>query len=192
MYKRMSNSFLQLNHEQLASKPAFLGNQTCKVALMPNIRVRMCADLKFWIFGIALIALAFPLSALAGLGGDATSVLADSAHLKGAMRITQAQAFAVHEIRVPSGTVVREFVSPAGKVFGLAWEGPFMPDMQQLMGSYFDQYQRSAKLIGNGRRALSINEPGLVVQAGGHMRSYVGRAYVPDLLPAGVSAESIK
>ena len=158
-----------------------------------NSFARTGANFKIWLFGMALATLAFPLSAMAGLGGDATSVLNDSVQLKGAMRITQAQAFAVHEIRVASGTIVREFVSPAtGKVFGVAWEGPFIPDMRQVLGSYFDQYQQSAKLIRNGRRSLVIEEPGLVVQAGGHMRSYVGRAYVPEMVPAGVSAESIR
>jgi uncharacterized protein DUF2844 len=159
---------------------------------MPSNQTRLCAHSVLWVF-VVLVALVFPLSALAGLGGDAASVIADSAHLKGAMRITQAQAFAVHEIRVPSGTTVREFVSPAGKVFGVAWEGPFVPDMQQLMGSYFEQFQNAAaRLNRSGHRSLSIDEPGLVVQAGGHMRSYVGRAYVPERVPQGVSPESIK
>jgi len=146
---------------------------------------------KIWIF--ALMVMIFPHFAMAGLGGDAIFVMNDSVHLKGALRITQTQSFAVHEIRMPAGTVVREFVSPTGKVFGVAWEGPFVPDMQQLMGSYFEQFQNAAaRVTPTGRRVLSINEPGLVVQAGGHMRSYVGRAYVPGLMPAGVTAESIK
>jgi len=43
-----------------------------------------------------------------------------------------------------------------------------------------------------GRRPLMIEVPGLVVQSGGHMRSYVGRAYVPEMLPAAVNVEDIQ
>jgi len=37
-----------------------------------------------------------------------------------------------------------------------------------------------------------IQEPGLVVQTGGHMRAYFGRAYVPELVPQGVTIEEIQ
>jgi Protein of unknown function (DUF2844) len=31
-----------------------------------------------------------------------------------------------------------------------------------------------------------------VVQSGGHMRAYIGRAYIPEMLPPGLKAEEIK
>src|ERR1700722_19006066 len=42
-------------------------------------------------------------------------------------------------IEAPDETVVDEYVSPAGTVFAVAWHGPFVPDMQQILGSYFGQ-----------------------------------------------------
>ena len=42
------------------------------------------------------------------------------------------------------------------------------------------------------RGPLLIQEPGLVVQSGGHMRAYFGRAYIPDQVPQGVNIEEIK
>ena len=133
--------------------------------------------------------------AFAGLGQDVSSVPADQVQMKGTLRSTQNQAYAVHEIRAATGTVVREFVSPSGKVFGVAWQGPWPPNMRQILASYFEQYQRAAQVRMNsrpGRRPLMLEQPGLVVQSSGHMRSFAGRAYVPDMLPPEVSAEAIR
>jgi Protein of unknown function (DUF2844) len=133
--------------------------------------------------------------AFAGLGQDVSSVPADQVQMKGTLRSTQTQAYTVHEIRAATGIVVREFVSPSGKVFGVAWQGPWPPNMRQILATYFEQYQQAAQAQMNsrpGRRPLMLEQPGLVVQSGGHMRSFTGRAYVPDMLPPEVSAEVIR
>jgi len=39
---------------------------------------------------------------------------------------------------------------------------------------------------------VQIQEPGLVVQVAGHMRAFFGKAYVPQMLPAGIRAEDIR
>jgi hypothetical protein len=67
--------------------------------------------------------------------------------------------------------------------------------MRQILGNYFVQCQQAAQAQANthaGRRPLVIKQPGLVVRAGGHMRSFSGQAYIPDMLPQGVSAEAIR
>jgi hypothetical protein len=145
------------------------------------------------VMAAALVATAAP--AWGSLGGDAASVQADQIHLQGTRTLKAANSYTVHEIQAASGTVVREYVSAAGKVFAIAWHGPWMPDMRQLLGSYFDQYaqanqaQRGARMR---RGPILINQPGLVVQIGGHQRAFAGRAYVPEMLPSGVSAENIQ
>lgn len=63
----------------------------------------------------------------------------------GSLRSTQTQAYAVHEIQAATGTVVREYVSGSGKVFAVAWQGPWPPDMRQILAGYFDQYERAAR-----------------------------------------------
>jgi hypothetical protein len=144
--------------------------------------------------GLVLLMLALPLPALAALGGDVTSVHADQAHMKGSLKTTAREAYAVHEIKTSVGTV-KEYVSPAGKVFAITWRGQLIPDMQQLLGTYFDQYTQAAKAQREGhvgRRPLNIQQPGLVFQNGGHMRSYFGRAYVPELVPQGVSLDALQ
>jgi hypothetical protein len=39
---------------------------------------------------------------------------------------------------------------------------------------------------------LNIQEPGLVVQSSGHARGFFGRAYVPGMLPPGVTPDQIR
>ena len=142
----------------------------------------------------AMLITALP--AFAGLGDDENSVPADQAHMQASLRTTQAQAYTVHEMQAPTGVVVREYVSPAsGKVFGVAWQGPWPPDMRQILSTYFGQYQQAAKAQANshpGRRPLVIETPGLVVRAGGHSRFCAGHAYIPETLPQGISGEAIR
>jgi len=132
------------------------------------------------------------LPATASLGGLETSVLGDQEQLKGTRRVTVNAAYSVHEIQAATGTTVREFVSPAGTVFAVAWQGPFTPSLRQILGSYFDQYKQAIQ----NRRArsgpISVRQGNLVVETGGHMRSFFGRAYLPQMLPPDVTARTIK
>jgi len=149
------------------------------------------------VFSAAIPFLLFfvSLPSFAVLGGDESSVAADTANMKATVKVTPGDAFAVHEIKASSRQVVREYVSPAGRVFGVAWEGSSIPDLQQLLGTYFQQYSaaaQAAKAGHPGRRPLNIQLPGLVVQTSGHMRSLHGRAFDPSLLPQGVSSDAVR
>jgi len=146
-------------------------------------------------FGSALLMILLPLAASASLGGDVASVHQDQAHMKGALKTTQAKAFTVHQINSSANTVVKEYVSPDGKVFAITWHSQFIPNMQQLLGIYYQQFADAAAAQREGhfgRRALNIQQPGLVIQNGGHMRSYFGRAYVPAMVPQGVTTGDIQ
>jgi len=150
---------------------------------------------RFWaaVLFATLIILIVP--AFAGLGEDVSSIQGDQVHMQGSLRITQAQAYSLHEIQAPTGTIVREYVSASGKVFGVAWQGPWPPDMRQILANYFGQFEQAAQVQVSshaGRRPLFISEPGFVIETSGHMRSFAGRAYIPEMVPQGVSAESIR
>ena len=139
--------------------------------------------------------LALSLPAFASLGGDVTSVQPDSAHLKASIKVTPSSAYAVHEMKSPMGTTVREFVSPDGRVFAVAWRGPAMPPMQQILGTYFQQYSAAVQAhhaAQVGRRPLNVQQPGLVVQSGGRPRGFFGRAYIPGILPQGITPDQIR
>lgn len=142
-----------------------------------------------------MLAMSDPRPAAASLGGTADTVQADQARMQASLRMTKKDLYAVHELSAPNKVVVREFVSPTGIVFGIAWQGPTRPDLQQLLGGYFQHFAEVAqtqKKEGVRRRQMRVQEEGLVVEGGGHARAFVGRAYVPQLLPAGVQAEEIQ
>ena len=156
--------------------------ETCRASAMP------------WA-GVVLVTLAFCLPASAELGGYADSVQVDQARMKASLKVKQATGYTVHEITTPTKLVVREFVGPDGHVFGVAWRGPVVPDLSQLLGSFYGQYSdqmKTEKHVYAGRRPVDMRQPRLVVQGGGHMLAHFGRAYVPDLLPEGVKTDAIQ
>lgn len=139
-------------------------------------------------------ALAWTLPAFAVLGEDVSSVQADRVHLNASMRAAPGQNYTVHELRLAAGAVVREYAAPSGKIFAVAWQGPTIPDLKQLLGSYFEEFRNAAQARNRrgGHDPLIIQRPDLRVELGGHMRSHVGRAYLPDEIPSGVHDEEIK
>ena len=137
--------------------------------------------------------LMLPLSVWAVLGDTAASVLNDQARIKGTLRSVDNRTYVMHEITSTDGIVVREFVSPQGAVFGVAWEGQFRPDLQQLLGPYYQQAQQAqAAPQRRGRAPVVIETPGLVIYETGHMRSFHGQAFIPQLVPQGVQASDIR
>ena len=142
---------------------------------------------------IALMALAAPVLAWAALGENAASVQADQTRMKATTRIAvSGDKYTVHEIKTPAGTTVREFVAPGGTVFAVAWKGPVITDLRQLLGQYFEPYANGKRAERRGHGLLTIHEPGLVVHSRGRMRAFSGRAYIPDILPPGVTVDEIQ
>ncbi|MEZ2350584.1 DUF2844 domain-containing protein [Caballeronia sp. RCC_10] len=136
----------------------------------------------------------------AGLGGDPLNAPQGATTAKAVVHAAASGASAASDYTVrtttlASGTVVNEYVSSAGAVFGIAWRGPRMPDLATLLGSYFPQYQQgllAQRTARGGRGPVSVQDSGLVVNSGGHMGAFVGSAYLPQSLPAGVSASDIQ
>jgi len=141
--------------------------------------------------GAALLAGPVALPAFAALGGDAASVDIDTARMKGQARVTPIAGYSVSEIQLSSGTVVREYVSSEGKVFAVSWHGPTMPDLQQTLGTYFEEFKASVAATRGNHHHVSVQQSDLVVSSGGHMRSWSGKAYVPSLLPPNFSPNEI-
>lgn len=143
------------------------------------------------IVGLAVALLAAH-PARAALGDVEASVESDRLAMHALQQTTRTAIFTMHELRAPSGTTVREYVSPAGTVFGVAWQGPTLPDLRQLLGTHFDEYVAAAASRRARRSPLLVQLPDLVVHSGGHMRAFVGKAYVPQALPPGVTAAEIQ
>jgi hypothetical protein len=140
-----------------------------------------------------LMALAMSASALAELGGSAETVSRDRAQFKATERVTQASTHAVHEMQLASGARVREYVSTSGVVFAVAWQSPMRPDLKQLLGSHFGEYAQAVQTSHPRRRGpVIVRSARLVVESGGHMRGFVGHAYIPSLMPEGVTANDLQ
>jgi len=137
-------------------------------------------------------------SAHAGLGG-APSDFGNAAAVRArqlsavAPGTASASAYTVKESTLDSGTVVREYVGADGVVFAVSWNGPFLPDLRTLLGSRFATMTAATQARPTGGRGqLRIDNDDVVIESGGHMRAWSGRAWLPGALPAGVTSGDIQ
>lgn len=130
--------------------------------------------------------------ARAALGGDAASVLADADEWHGDVHPAPQPGLDILEISA-GGLMVREFLD-RGVVFAVAWTGPVMPDLRRLLGANYAAYVAAlvAQEQAGLKRSLRVATPELVVESGGHLRAYNGRAYLPALIPAGLSTSLLR
>jgi Protein of unknown function (DUF2844) len=157
------------------------------------LTARSIANAKKSVLTCAVLAAALsPCIADAGLGQPESTVQADAVQLKGSIKATEHAGYRVQEIQLPSGTLVREFVGSDGIVFAVAWNGPTVPNLRQTLGQYFDNFVAAAQAKHADHHHLQIQQSDLVVQAGGHMRAFSGRAYLPQAVPAGVSIGDLR
>jgi hypothetical protein len=131
-------------------------------------------------------------AAHAALGGPYASIAADGTQLRAAIKVTPQAGYEVHALTLPSGTIVREYVSTSGVVFAVAWNGPSQPNLSAILGTYFTDFQSAAKASRGGRNRLDLERPDLVMQSGGHMRAFFGRAYLVAAVPSGLSTDELR
>lgn len=146
-------------------------------------------------FGLVVAVLGGAQQAQAVLGESVASVTTDQKTLSSARGAATAvhNGYTVQEVK-SDATTVREYVSSSGIVFGIAWQGRTHPDLTPLLGSYAGEYQEALRKTPRhpGRRRLQVKTDRIVVEKWGHMRKLQGRAYVPALIPYGVSLDEIK
>jgi len=156
------------------------------------MRIRLCTAM----IGLTAASALPALPALAALGDNVASVSNDRLHLHAQLKgVTSSVGFTVHEIEAPPGITIREYISPNGTVFAVSWTGPLKPDLSQLLGSYFSQYVSASSSVRHSaatRRHFEVKQPDLIVQSNGRMRAFHGRAYVPSLMPSGVTPADIR
>ena len=142
--------------------------------------------------GALLILFLGAAPAWAVLGEYESSVSLDQQFLAGQHREEARQGYRVHHITTANGTVVNEYVSPTGIVFGVSWQGHFIPNLHQLLGSYMTNLQQGQRTNVVRRRAVVIQGDNFVFSSVGHARYFRGRAYVPGLVPANLTSEVIQ
>jgi hypothetical protein len=68
-----------------------------------------------------------------------------------------------------------------------------MPDLRQLLGSHYAAYTEALSASTHrDLRSVRVATRELVVECGGHMRAYSGRAYLPVLIPPGVPVAELR
>jgi hypothetical protein len=148
------------------------------------------------LIGLSLAALFLTAAgpAQAALGETIDSIASDETALA-AKRASQTDrnGYTVQELRSDAVTL-REYVAPTGIIFAIAWNGLIHPDLTPLLGSYAGEYRTALRHSPRepGRRNHKVETNQIVVEKWGHMRNLEGRAYVPSLIPAGVSIDEIK
>jgi Protein of unknown function (DUF2844) len=139
---------------------------------------------------VSILAAALPAGAT--LGGSAESVVTDQSKFHAKRAVVQMRGYTVHEIAGDDGSLIREYVTPAGKVFGVSWTGPTIPDLAQLLGTYNTEFQDSLRSKRGRRNAAVVHNSDLVVESAGHTRAFHGRAYLNSLLPSGVAEDVVQ
>jgi hypothetical protein len=150
---------------------------------------------------LALLAIGFVVAlaihpAKAALGGNAATVAADGQRMNATVQRDVRSAFEVHSLTMANGTVVREYLAPGGAVFAVSWHGRVIPDLKQLLGAQFSTFSTSPHRQNGGLGHLVVQDtaqnPNLVVESNGRARSFHGRAYLNNALPAGVTLNDIE
>jgi hypothetical protein len=130
----------------------------------------------------------------ATLGESAESVDSDKSAIEATgLSIEFHDGYTVRVLRSDAVTV-REYLTPSGTVFAIAWNGQIHPDQTPLLGVYAGEYRTARQQTPRepGRRRLQVRTNQITVEKWGHMRNLQGRAYIPALIPPGVKVDEIK
>ena len=111
------------------------------------------------------------------LGGDVGSVQTDQSRMRALRTVTRAPSGAsVHEIRLADGSSIRQSVNARGIVYAVE----------------FDAGVASQARAQGLKRSATIDHDDLVVQSGGRLNAFVGRAWLKSQLPPDVNPDEIR
>jgi hypothetical protein len=142
---------------------------------------------------IAAVLAVAAASSWAALGGGVANLGNHPAASKSSRAATSGASYSILERELDSGTKVREYVDGNNVVFAVTWSGPYLPDLKELLGAHFDTMVAQAKKAAKSERGqVRVNEPEIVINSGGHMGDFEGRAWLPGKLPAGFKPGDIQ
>jgi hypothetical protein len=164
---------------------------------------------RFWGAMFAAATLAMSASAQAALGtfplsgankhvmGTRTINPTFSAFAQAPGAVVAASAFTINSVTLDTGTTVKEYVATAtNQVFAVAWNGPALPNLREILGVSFDAYvaaptgPNGQHLGGPSSRSYSAN--GLVVHSHGVPGHFAGYAYLSASFPPGVTLQTLR
>ena len=151
--------------------------------------------------GLVLTAVCAEASAVLGQMAINPKAAASSPNPRSAISKVQAVAlpavgagFSAQEVQFENGTTVTEFQSSNGTVFAIRWSGPVLPDLSYFLGKAFNTFKQEndrVRKAGSHSSPVNMKLDSLVVNSSGRMKSFVGHAYVPSLVPSGVNIKEI-
>ena len=155
---------------------------------LPNSRHRGLAA------ALAALACAAAWPAHATLGELQAAAPAGNTAMQLKAATAQSPAYSVSTSTADNGTVIKEYAAPGGKVFAVIWRGPMAPDLGTLFGSYYTDYQTAlaARQAAPRTRHLQLDSGRMIYQVGGHMGDLRGSAWVPALVPQGLSLGDLR
>lgn len=105
--------------------------------------------------------------------------------------VSTVQTLNVYQVTAASGSRIKEYVNENNIVVAVSWQGPSLPNLQQLLGPYFQTFANRSTEHSTSHRSAELHTDDLVVQSHGQMRNFSGRAYLPKLLPPQFNLDQI-
>jgi hypothetical protein len=126
------------------------------------------------------VLLALPAThALAGLGEPRIDLLAPQ------------RSYAVLRQALPSGTQVTQYVDRQRTVFAVAWSGPYLPELRELLGAYHRELVE-AQARSTLHAPVVVRSSRIAIESATGVGSFQGRAWLPDHLPAGFDVKELR
>jgi hypothetical protein len=149
-------------------------------------------ELLFFIFLLELVSS----PVLAVLGEDQNTIETDRQRVSGERApAKEKNGYRIETVKSPA-MILEEYVDSNGKIFAVTWKGEGFPDFEKLFGQYFQEFQKGLserkKKPQLRRLPIVVKSDHLVVETGGRRRTLTGRAFIPSLLPPGVSEREIR
>ena len=143
-----------------------------------------------------LVALCAACPAWAGLGGGVADVQGEQLRMHATRAVTATlQPGSVHELRLADGSSIRQFVNAQGVVYAIAWSTRVKPNFTQLLGSYAADFHAGAAAAPRTpgiKRSAFVDQGDLVVQSGGRLGAFFGKAWLKSQMPAGTDANAVR
>lgn len=126
----------------------------------------------------------------AALGGNLASITSDQQAWQATHSTSSLPGTSLRTLTLSNGLTVRQYLDTStDTVFAVAWEGPVLPDFQRLLATQFGAYQDAVRAQ---KRGVHLKTNDLVIDSGGMMRAFSGRAYLPARLPTTLNASEIR
>lgn len=157
-----------------------------------SLTTRRASQLLACLGWAALVVLGLTSTARAELGGSEFSMQLDQARANGELHTTSFAAYDRHEITTLDGASIHEFADRSGQIFAVTWHARGPIDLHQLLGAQYEKFAAASTQARKDLHHTSVHLPDLVVDVSVIMRTFSGRAYLPNALPAGVAVQELR